>query len=63
MWIKISRGACLAAALAVLAACGGGSAATGNSGQSTNGGTTTQTIQGLATPSTVSVVTANNATN
>ena len=47
-----------------LAACGGGGAgsSTTSSGSSSgSGGATTQAVQGVATPSSVSVVTAKNA--
>lgn len=65
---------CVAAALGALPGCGGGSSAatttTGGGGLSTGSGVTggtaggsgggTTTIQGIATPSSVSVVTATN---
>ena len=63
-WKTLVRGACVAATFSVLAACGGGSAGStaGAGGQSGGGGgTPSQTIQGIATPSSVSVVTATNA--
>lgn len=61
---------CIAALLAALCGCGGGgsdtaSSTTANPGSSGNGGSgttpTPETIQGIATPSSVSVVTATNA--
>ena len=67
---KLVGGACLAVVLGLLAGCGGGSAAggaagtsgsTGSSGSgnsSGSGGNTSQTVQGIATPSSVAVVTA-----
>jgi len=54
------RGACIAAVFAALAGCGGGSSTAGNSGGQ-SGGSGGTTIQGIATPSSVAVVTANNA--
>ncbi|HEY2928134.1 hypothetical protein [Piscinibacter sp.] len=45
-----------------LAACGGGGGSSTTTGASSGGsGTTTQSVQGVATPSSVSVVTAKNA--
>jgi hypothetical protein len=63
MWRKILGGACVAAVFGLLAGCGGGSAtaAVGGSQTSGNGSGTTPPIQGIATPSSVSVVTANNS--
>ncbi len=70
MWRKFVGGACAAAMLTLLAGCGGSSASVGSttggsqsngSGQSGSGGSPTQTVQGIATPSSVSVVTANNS--
>jgi len=63
MWRKILCGACVAAVFGLLAGCGGGSAtaASGGSQTSGNGSGTTPPIQGIATPSSVSVVTANNS--
>ncbi|MDB6090947.1 MAG: hypothetical protein JWN85_3731 [Gammaproteobacteria bacterium] len=65
---KLVSGVCVAAAVGFLAACSGGSpAANTGGGQSTGGSTSggggggTQAIQGVATPSSVSVVTATNA--
>jgi hypothetical protein len=67
----LSRSACAAVITGLLAACGGsGTSASGGSGTSgaaptggtgTNNGT--QTIQGVATPASVSVVTATNTAN
>jgi len=65
----LKRCGAIAAALftLTLAACGGGSSAsttTTTSGSSSGGGggtTTTQAVQGVSTPSSVSVVTAKNA--
>lgn len=56
-------GAITAAVLTLaLTACGGGSSAdTTSTGSSNNGGSTAQTVQGVSTPSSVSVVTAKNA--
>jgi len=57
--------ACATALAALLAGCGGsGSASSGGatgSGAGSSGGATTQQIVGIATPSSVSVVTATNA--
>jgi hypothetical protein len=73
MWRKVLGGACLAAVFGLLAGCGGssttaagtaGSSQTsgGGSGQTTgSGGGTPPAIQGIATPSAVSVVTATNS--
>jgi len=74
---KIASAACVAALLALMTGCGGGSSTAGNtagggltegtggtqssSGSTGSSGGSTQTIQGIATPSSVSVVTANNA--
>jgi hypothetical protein len=67
MWRKILGGACVAAVFGLLAGCGGSSATAvntaGGSQTSGSGGSqsgTTPAIQGIATPSSVSVVTANN---
>ena len=59
-WRKFARGACIAAVFAALAGCGGGSSTAGSSGGQ-SGGSGGTTIQGIATPSSVAVVTANNA--
>ena len=62
MLTRLRSGFFLVAALAGLAGCGGGSstaASSDSSGGSTNG--TPAAIQGVATPSSVSVVTATNA--
>ena len=65
---KFSSGVCVAAMLVLLAGCGGGSASSAAGGtqssgsggtQTGGGGTGPQSIQGIATPSSVSVVTAN----
>jgi hypothetical protein len=65
MWSKICGGACAAVVFGLLSGCGGSSASTGggaSSGTGNNpGGGTTQQVQGIATPSSVSVVTANNS--
>jgi hypothetical protein len=64
MWKKILGGACVAAVFGLLAGCGGSSATavnTAGGSQTGNGGGTTPAIQGIATPSSVSVVTANNS--
>jgi hypothetical protein len=66
-----SLGACAAVITGLLAACGGtgtsASSGSGNSGAAPTGGTGnnggTQTIQGVATPASVSVVTATNTAN
>lgn len=55
---------CIAALMAALCGCGGGSDATTGTNANPNGGNTggtPETIQGIATPSSVSVVTATNA--
>jgi len=60
----LKRCGAIAAAVLTLAltACGGGSSAdTTSTGSSNNGGSTAQTVQGVSTPSSVSVVTAKNA--
>jgi hypothetical protein len=71
-WKLLSRSACAAAITGLLAACGGSGASTSSgSGVSgappTGGGTGTNTgtpvIQGIATPASVSVVTATNTAN
>jgi len=61
MLTRLRSGLFLVAALAALAGCGGSStaASSGDTGGSTNG--TPAAIQGIATPSSVSVVTATNA--
>ena len=63
MWRKVMGGACVAAVFGLLAGCGGSSATAANTGgsQSGNGGGTTPPVQGIATPSSVSVVTATNS--
>jgi len=66
MWNKICGGACAAVVFGLLSGCGGTSAAAGggpSSGTGNNppGGGSTGQIQGIATPSSVSVVTANNS--
>jgi len=66
MWRRVMSGTCVAAVLGVLAGCGGSAApaasTTNGSGGTTNGsGGTTSTIQGIATPSSVAVVTATNS--
>jgi hypothetical protein len=68
MSTKIVSGACVAALFVLLSGCGGGSAVadTGTNGGSPSGnggpsGGTSAPIQGIATPSSVSVVTANNS--
>ena len=64
MWRRVLGGVCVAAVFWLLAGCGGSSVAAGNaaSGSQTSGnGGTTPPIQGIATPSSVSVVTATNS--
>jgi hypothetical protein len=71
-WKLLSRIACAAVITGLLAACGGSSTAT-SGGSGTSGGTLptggtgtntgTQSIQGVATPASVSVVTATNTAN
>jgi hypothetical protein len=72
MWSKIVGGACVAAVFGLLAGCGGSSATAANTAggaqssgsggsQTGSGGSNTPAIQGIATPSSVSVVTANNS--
>lgn len=72
MWRRVLGGACVAAVFGALAGCGGSSAAagstagvsqtSGNAGSQTgSGGGTAPPIQGIATPSSVSVVTATNS--
>jgi hypothetical protein len=63
MFIKhFLRGSCLAA-ICLTAACGSGSATTGGTGVTTNPPVTTAPVKGIATPNSVSVVTATHATN
>jgi hypothetical protein len=75
-WKQLTRGACAAVITFLLAACGGsGTVASGGAGTSgtpapgggtgtgTGTNTGTQTIQGVAMPASVSVVTATNAAN
>jgi hypothetical protein len=74
-WKLLSRSACAAVITSLLAACGGsGTSASGGSGTSsapptggtgTNTGTNTggEVIRGVATPASVSVVTATNTAN
>jgi hypothetical protein len=69
--LRIARATLLASVLAMLAACGGGDSGStptgfnGGNGGTTNpgngGGGQTPVITGVATPSSVSVVTATNA--
>jgi hypothetical protein len=54
---KLLRCAALAALVSLLAACGGG----GSSEAQPTGGGTQETVTGVQTPSSVSVVTARNA--
>jgi hypothetical protein len=67
MWRKVLSGACVAAVFGLLAGCGGNSSTTsggqtsGTGGSQTGNGGTTSTIQGIATPASVSVVTATNS--
>jgi len=71
MWRRVLSGACVAAVFGLLAGCGGssvaagnaanGSQTSGNGGSQTGNGGTTPPIQGIATPSSVSVVTATNS--
>ena len=71
MWRRVVGGFCVAAVFGVLAGCGGSSVAAGNAaggsqtsgdgGSQTGSGGTTPPIQGIATPSSVSVVTATNS--
>jgi hypothetical protein len=63
MWRRVLGGVCVAAVFGLLAGCGGSSVAAGNaaSGSQTGNGGTTPPIQGIATPSSVSVVTATNS--
>jgi hypothetical protein len=59
---KLLGAAGLAAVFGLLAGCSGSSATTDNTaGGSQTGGGNTPAIQGIATPSSVSVVTANNS--
>jgi len=65
MWRRVLSGACVAAVFGLLAGCGGSSTpaanTNGSAGSQTGSGGTTATIQGIATPSSVSVVTATNS--
>ena len=70
MWRRVLGGVCVAAVFGLLAGCGGSSVAAGNAassqtsgngGSQTGNGGTTPPIQGIATPSSVSVVTATNS--
>jgi len=64
MWRKALGGACVAALFGLLAGCGGSSSTVANTAggsQTGSGGGATPPIQGIATPSSVSVVTANNS--
>ena len=64
MMIKtIVGGLCIAAVFGLLTGCGGSSTAAGNTAGSGNGSGSNNTppIQGIATPSSVSVVTATNS--
>lgn len=58
-WRAVSLGLCAATMLGLLGGCGGGSAAASSSGG--GGSSTPQTVQGIATPKSVAVVTATNA--
>jgi hypothetical protein len=59
MWKRVLSGACVAAVFGLLAGCGGSSAPAAST---TNGsGGTTPAVQGIATPSSVAVVTATNS--
>ena len=65
---KVVRATAVTAALGMLAGCGGSNSAStaagAGSGTGSNGGSgggNTQTIQGIATPESVAVVTATNA--
>jgi hypothetical protein len=63
MWRKVLGSACVAAVFGLLAGCGGSSSANtaGGSPAGSGGGTTSPPVQGIATPSSVSVVTATNS--
>ncbi|MFL6605511.1 MAG: hypothetical protein ACJ8R9_29825 [Steroidobacteraceae bacterium] len=67
MWRKVLSGAFVVAVFGLLAGCGGNSSTTsggqtsGTGGSQTGSGGTTATIQGIATPASVSVVTATNS--
>ena len=63
MWRKVMGGACVAAVFGLLAGCGGSSSVNTSGGSPTGsgGGTTSPPVQGIATPSSVSVVTATNS--
>ena len=63
---RIAHAACVVAAFGFLTGCGGSSTAAGNAAGGSGGnpggsGGTTTTIEGIATPSSVAVVTANNS--
>jgi hypothetical protein len=58
-WQSILRGALLGALFSLLAACGGSSPSSSSS--SSGSGSAPQKVQGIATPKSISVVTANNA--
>jgi hypothetical protein len=63
---RVLSGACVAAVFGLLAGCGGSSTpaantTSGSGGSQTGSGDTTAAIQGIATPSSVSVVTATNS--
>lgn len=62
MLTRLRSGFFLVAALAALAGCGGGSSTAASSDSSSGGSTngTPAAIEGVATPSSVSVVTATN---
>ena len=59
MWRRVMSGTCVAAVLGLLAGCGGSAAPA--AGTTNGSGGTTSTIQGIATPSSVAVVTATNS--
>ena len=64
MWRRFLSGGCVAAVFGLLAGCGGSAATSANTAggsQTGSGGGSTPTIQGIATPSSVSVVTATNS--
>jgi hypothetical protein len=60
LWKALARGALCAAALILVAGCSSSSSSASNSGGSTPP-PQPQAIQGIATPKTIAVVTANNA--